>query len=75
MEPEMSYEDEQIQQIMMNELVEKKRKNELELIERQNTEYEECLEKDLKQPISKPIVIFEEVSVEEMRRVRLLRFK
>ena len=74
MEPEMSYEDEQIQQIMMNELDEKKRKDELELIERQNTEYEECLEKDLEKTDSKPIVIFEEVSVEEMRRVRLLRF-
>jgi hypothetical protein len=69
MDDELSYEEEQIQRMMMNEIQEKRKNERNEEIKRQDREYQESLKEDLK-----PVFVFEEVSVEEMRRIRLLRF-
>ena len=45
-----------------------------DMILKQNTEYEESLKKDLAAQAEAKKLVFEEVSPEEMRRVRLLRF-
>ena len=59
------------------EIKKEKAKQHSEMIQKQNAEYETSLKQDLakqeeKQEATKPV--FEEVSPEEMRRVRLLRF-
>ena len=66
---ELSYEEEQLQQILIQEMEQQKLKSERELKEKQDLEYQESLKKDME---FKPE--FEEVSIEEMRRVRLDRF-
>ena len=70
MDNELSYEDEQLQRILMNEMKEKRLKEERMLKEEQTKEYLESLKIDEK----KNKEAFDEVSPEEMRRVRLLRF-
>ena len=66
---ELSYEEEQLQQIIIHELEQQKLKSERELKEKQDLEYQESLKQDMKKEF-----VFEEVSIEEMRRVRLARF-
>jgi hypothetical protein len=101
-EEELSYEEEQLQLILFNEMKEKKLEEERAFKEAQTKEYLEALkideEKDLKELKDKDKVKAEvkdkkkdlkdkvkgeindevnddEVSVEEMRRIRLLRFQ
>ena len=66
---ELSYEEEQLQQILIQEMEQQKLKSERELKEKQDVEYQESLKLDIKKEL-----VFEEVSLEEMRRVRLARF-
>ena len=66
---EINYEEEQIQEILLKESEKKKIEMDRELKLLQELEYEEALKKD-----EESNLIFEEPSVEEMRRVRLLRF-
>ena len=77
-EKQMSYEEEQIQQILLQESEKKRIEMERELKLSQEKEYEAALKEDMGNmremnvsPIDK---LFDEPSVEEMRRVRLLRF-
>ena len=75
-ETEMTYEEEQLQVIIMKEIEVDILKKRREIIEEQDKEYLSCLkkeEKELKEDKVKSIV-FEEVSLEEMRRIRLQRF-
>jgi hypothetical protein len=101
-EEELSYEEEQLQLILFNEMKEKKLEEDRAFKEAQTKEYLEALkideEKDLKELKDKDKVKAEvkdkkkdlkdkvkgeindevnddEVSVEEMRRIRLLRFQ
>ena len=69
MNPELSYEDEQLQIIIMREMNDKKIREERELKMLQDKEYEDGLREEQKRK-----GVFEEVTLEEMRRVRLLRF-
>lgn len=69
MNPELSYEDEQLQIIIMREMNDKKIREERELKMVQDKEYEDGLREEQKRK-----GVFEEVTLEEMRRVRLLRF-
>lgn len=76
---EMSYEEEQIQQILLQESEKKRIEMERELKLSQEREYETCLKQDMQQDMQKMNVspidkLFDEPSVEEMRRVRLIRF-
>ena len=66
---ELSYEEEQLQQILIQEMEQQKLKSERDLKEKQDLEYQESLKRDMKKEF-----VFEEVSIEEMRRVRLARF-
>ena len=66
---EISYEEEQIQEILIRESEKLKIQMERELKLSQEIEYQEALKKDTKSNL-----LFDEPSVEEMRRVRLLRF-
>ena len=66
---EISYEEEQIQEILIRESEKQKIQMDRELKISQEIEYQEALKKDEKSNLS-----FDEPSVEEMRRVRLLRF-
>ena len=68
------YEQEQIQQILLEESKKQKFKMERELKISQDKEYQKCLEKDLNIENLSISPTFDEPSVEEMRRVRLLRF-
>ena len=65
----MNYEEEQIQEILLKESQKKKIEMERELKLSQELEYEQALKKDEESNLN-----FDEPSVEEMRRVRLLRF-
>ena len=69
MNPELSYEDEQLQIIIMREMNDKKIREERELKMVQDKEYEDGIREEQKRK-----GVFEEVTLEEMRRVRLLRF-
>ena len=84
---EMSYEEEQIQQILLQESEKKRVEMERELKLSQEREYEACLKQDMQQDMQQDIQqdmqkmsvspidkLFDEPSVEEMRRVRLIRF-
>ena len=72
---DMSYEEEQIQQILLQESEKKRIEMERELKLDQEREYEAGLQEDMKNINVSPIdKIFDEPSVEEMRRVRLIRF-
>ena len=64
-----NFEQEQIQQILIQESKQNKIKMDRELKEQQDREYEESLLNDKYKQNS-----FDEPSLEEMRRVRLLRF-
>lgn len=66
---EINYEEEQIQEILLKESEKKKIEMDRELKISQELEYQKALQKD-----EESNLIFEEPSVEEMRRVRLLRF-
>jgi hypothetical protein len=91
-EEELSYEEEQLQLILFNEMKEKKLEEDRAFKEAQTKEYLDALkvdeEKDLKDKVKdlkdrvkdlkdkdKDKVTDDEVSVEEMRRIRLLRFQ
>lgn len=65
----MNYEDEQIQEILLKESEKKKIEMDRELKLLQELEYEQALKKDEESNLT-----FDEPSVEEMKRVRLLRF-
>lgn len=83
MDCELSYEEEQLQQILMNEINIQKTLEERELKIKQDKEYEDSLLEDLvqnrvndnetKRKISENITDI--ISVEEMRRIRILRFE
>jgi hypothetical protein len=90
-EEELSYEEEQLQLILFNEMKEKKLEEERAFKEAQTKEYLDALKidegKELKdkeevkdkvkglKDKDKDKVTDDEVSVEEMRRIRLLRFQ
>ena len=69
-EPELSYEDEQIQKILIQESEKQKVQMDRELRESQEREYLESLQKDLRDSL-----LFHEPSNEEMRATRLKRFE
>ena len=68
---EFSYEEEQLQLILMNELREKQIQEERKIKQQQDKEYQESLIQDGNNKIE---LKFEEVSIEQMRRIRLQRF-
>ena len=68
---ELSYEEEQLQLILMNELREKQIQEERKIKQQQDKEYQESLIQDENNKIE---LKFEEVSIEQMRRIRLQRF-
>ena len=70
-EQELSYEDEQLQIILMNEMKEQKLREERELREEQTKEYLKALKID---EVKSDVKTFVEVSHEEMIQKRLLRF-
>tara|TARA_Y100000996_G_C22545879_1_gene651785 strand:+ start:1912 stop:2184 length:273 start_codon:yes stop_codon:yes gene_type:complete len=72
---ELTYEEEQLQLIIMKELETQKANAEREIIKKQNEEYQESLKVDIaSEPVKEEAEQFKEVSIEEMRRVRLERF-
>ena len=68
---ELSYEEEQLQIILMNEMKEQKLREERELKEKQSKEYLEALKID---EVKDDVKTFVEISYEEMIQKRLLRF-
>jgi len=84
---ELSYEEEQLQLILINEIEEKKLQVERAFKEEQTNEYlaalkidEENQKKEEKVTIEDKVLMkteikVDEVSVEEMRQIRLLRFQ
>ena len=92
-EEELSYEEEQLQLILFNEMKEKKLEEDRAFKEAQTKEYIDALKideekelkdkdkdkvKDLKDKVKDKVKTEDnddEVSVEEMRRIRLLRFQ
>lgn len=78
---DLDFEEEQLQKILLKESENLKIKMDRELIESQKLEYEMFLKKDLGEKLddlslkNKENKGFDEPSVEEMRRVRLLRFE
>jgi hypothetical protein len=75
-EPKLSYEDEQLQQLLIQESEKLRLQMNRELREAQEKEYNESLKKDLlNQGEVNPWSTFEEVSKEEMRSTRLKRFE
>ena len=84
MENDMSYEDEQLQMILLNELKEKQIMEERALKEEQDLEYQKSLEMDNNDNYNdndndnkndNDKIVFEEISLEEMRKIRLKRFQ
>lgn len=69
-ETEFTYEDEQIQRLLIKESEKHKIQMDQELREAQEREYQESLQKDLNSNLS-----FHEPSMEEMRATRLKRFE
>ena len=69
----LSYEEQQLQIILMNEYKKQLLQEERQLKELQDNEYQESLLKDTEQQAD-PIVKIEEISIEEMRKIRLQRF-
>jgi hypothetical protein len=77
-ELELSYEEEQLQQLLIQESEKLKIQMDRELRASQEKEYQESLEKDLlniKKEEVNPWVNVVEVSIEEMRATRLKRFE
>jgi hypothetical protein len=84
---ELSYEEEQLQRILINEIEEKKLQVERAFKEEQTNEYLAALKMDEENQTKEEKVTVEdkvlmkteikvdEVSVEEMRQIRLLRFQ
>ena len=70
-EEELSFEDEQLQEILMNHMKAMKIIEERELKQKQDEEYNASVLIDE----NKEELTFKEVSLEEMRRIRLLRFE
>tara|TARA_Y100000817_G_C16840956_1_gene537953 strand:- start:1322 stop:1582 length:261 start_codon:yes stop_codon:yes gene_type:complete len=74
-EKEMTYEEEQIQLLLLQESKKKKIEEERELKLSQEKEYDLGLQEDMQNMNVSPIdKVFDEPSIEEMRRVRLERF-
>jgi len=71
---DISYEEEQLQKILIQESDKLKIIMDRELREHQELEYLESLNKDIEKQKETKQKEFEEPSVEEMRRVRLNRF-
>lgn len=69
-EPELSYEEEQLQRLLILESEKQKIQMDRELREAQEREYQESLQKDLQDT-----PLFHEPSKEEMRAIRLKRFE
>ena len=67
----LSYEEQQLQIILMNEVKKRSLQEERQLKELQDIEYQESLRKDEIQNIEENI---EEISLEEMRQIRIRRF-
>ena len=72
--PDIDYEQQQIQQIIQTQIAQKKAQERSELLAIQKAEYEQALQQDLQKELQ-PGAEFEEPSLEEVRRVRLLRFE
>ena len=70
---EISYEEEQLQQLLIQESEKLKIEMDRELREAQEKEYQKCVAEDTEEV--PPTLTFEEVSLEEMRRVRLKKFE
>jgi len=70
-EEELSYEEEQLQLLLMKECHNIKLNNERNLKHQQDLEYQQSLENDL----NKNNLEFEEISLQEMRNIRLKRFQ
>ena len=71
----LSYEEQQMQLILMNEVKDKLLREERQLREYQDIEYQESLLKDMeKEAVSAKEISIEEISIEEMRQIRLKRF-
>ena len=69
----LSYEEQQLQIILMKEVKEQLLREERQLKEYQDTEYQKSLLKDtIMQTASQEA--FQEISIEEMRQIRLKRF-
>ena len=69
----LSYEEQQLQIILMNEYKKQLLQEERRVKELQDIEYQESLLKDTEQQTD-PTIIIEEISIEEMRQIRLQRF-
>jgi len=65
----LSYEEQQLQIILMNELKRRTLQEERKLKELQDIEYQDSLKKDEIKNIE-----IDEISIEEMRKIRLQRF-
>ena len=74
---EISYEEEQLQQLLIQESEKQKIAMDRELREAQEKEYQKCLAEDTAEVPAEvpPALTFEEVSLEEMRRVRIEKFE
>ena len=91
---ELSYEEDQIQMVILKELEQSRLEEERKIKQTQDNEYKECLFEDREKESQKNSQtkkedqngirngektskepIFDEPSIEEMRRVRLARFK
>ena len=69
----LSYEEQQLQIILMKEVKEQLLREERQVKELQDTEYQESLLKDtIMQTASQEA--FQEISIEEMRQIRIKRF-
>ena len=71
-EEEISYEEEQLQLLLLQESEKQKIEMDRELREAQEKEYQECVDKDT--PKCGELKSFDEPSLDEMRKVRLARF-
>ena len=71
-EEEISYEEEQLQLLLLQESEKQKIEMDRELREAQEKEYQECVDKDT--PKCEELKSFDEPSLDEMRKVRLARF-
>jgi len=78
MNEELSYEEEQLQLLLLNEMKQLKLNNERSLKQKQDEEYFDALQVDEKINEQKNVVTEnverKEISLEEMRRIRLLKF-
>lgn len=73
-EEELSYEEEQLQLLLIKESMNIKLNNEKNLKQQQDLEYQESLKNDLDN-LNQKNIEFEEISLKEMRDIRLKRFE